>query len=241
MISTQHRCVFVHIPKCGGQSIEQAFLDDLGLGWHERAPLLLRPNSDPAKGPPFLSHLTYRQYLEHGYLTPAMRADYFCFALIRNPYRRVESFYRFLGYDCALPFPVFIEKVLPKALRPEAPLFYFLRPQTDFLLDHKDQLAPDLILPLEDPRGIVDCLSRFGLTALPHRNRSRDRSGLRRWMCRMKHLSRGEGTWRFSIDRSIQWTPEAIQSVRNLYQRDFERLGYGVACGPDDDPLPFAR
>ena len=31
MISHEHKTVFIHIPKCGGQSVETCFLDDLGL------------------------------------------------------------------------------------------------------------------------------------------------------------------------------------------------------------------
>ena len=46
MISHNHEYVFVHIPKCGGQSIEHVFLNDLGLEWHNRSPLLLRPNDN---------------------------------------------------------------------------------------------------------------------------------------------------------------------------------------------------
>ena len=57
MISHPHRTVFVHIPKCGGQSIETAFLADLGLGWKSRAPLLMGANDRPELGPPRLSHL----------------------------------------------------------------------------------------------------------------------------------------------------------------------------------------
>jgi hypothetical protein len=31
MISHPHRTLFVHIPKCGGQSVEHAFLNALSL------------------------------------------------------------------------------------------------------------------------------------------------------------------------------------------------------------------
>ena len=54
VISHEHRCVFVHIPKCAGQSIETVFLEDLGLDWSNRSILLLRPNECPDIGPPRL-------------------------------------------------------------------------------------------------------------------------------------------------------------------------------------------
>jgi hypothetical protein len=59
MISHKRKCVFVHIPKCAGQSIESVFVNDAGLTWEDRAPLLLRPNANNRVGLPFLAHLTY--------------------------------------------------------------------------------------------------------------------------------------------------------------------------------------
>ena len=58
MISHRHQCVFVHVPKTAGISIEHVFLAQYGLTWDERAPLLLRFNPDPALGPERLGHLT---------------------------------------------------------------------------------------------------------------------------------------------------------------------------------------
>jgi hypothetical protein len=46
MISYKRKCVFVHIPKCAGQSIESVFDNDAGLTWENRAPFLLRPNAN---------------------------------------------------------------------------------------------------------------------------------------------------------------------------------------------------
>lgn len=235
MISSHHQCVFIHIPKCGGQSIEQAFLDDLGLRWNQRAPLLLRANPDPSKGPPFLSHLTFREYLALGYLTPAEMADYFSFALVRNPYQRVISFYRFLGYDCALPFETFVQSALPKLLKPSATLYYFVRPQLDFLLNTAGEIGPKAVLRLEDTLAIQACLERFGLPALPHRNRSKDRSGPRRFLARTKHLLKGTFHTGLRIDNRIHWTAELMDTIEVLYRDDFEHLGY------DRRPPPTAR
>ena len=46
MICHQYRCVFVYIPKTAGMSIEQVFLDLLGLSWKTRERLLLGGNED---------------------------------------------------------------------------------------------------------------------------------------------------------------------------------------------------
>ena len=63
MISIKHKIIFIHIPKCAGQSIENIFLRDLGLSWKERYPLLLRPRKPNEKGPERLAHLYAEEYL----------------------------------------------------------------------------------------------------------------------------------------------------------------------------------
>lgn len=63
MISRAHKTIFLHIPKAAGQSIEMAFLRDLGLDWSTREQVLLRPNDDPAAGPERLAHLFAREYV----------------------------------------------------------------------------------------------------------------------------------------------------------------------------------
>lgn len=110
MISHHHKSVFVHIPKCGGQSIETAFLHDIGLDWRRRAPLLLRFNDNPDLGPPRLAHLLARDYVTMGYLPKDMFDSYFKFAVVRNPYRRIVSTYQYL--DTKRPFREFLAQNL---------------------------------------------------------------------------------------------------------------------------------
>jgi len=61
MICAQYRCLFVHVPKTAGMSIDQVFLELVGLTWKTRAPLLLGGNDDPKLGPPRLEHLKGRR------------------------------------------------------------------------------------------------------------------------------------------------------------------------------------
>ena len=35
MISFPHKTIFIHIPKCAGQSVEETFLNDIGLDWRK--------------------------------------------------------------------------------------------------------------------------------------------------------------------------------------------------------------
>ncbi|MBK8973380.1 MAG: hypothetical protein IPM37_19215 [Hahellaceae bacterium] len=77
MICHDFKCVFVHVPKAAGMSVEHYFLDRLGLTWETRAPLLLRPNDDPSKGPERLAHLYAEEYVRFGYLSQAQFDEYY--------------------------------------------------------------------------------------------------------------------------------------------------------------------
>ena len=63
MISHHHKCVFIHIPKNAGQSIENLFLELLNLTWETKAPLLLRPNDCLELGPRYLTTLNLMNML----------------------------------------------------------------------------------------------------------------------------------------------------------------------------------
>lgn len=227
MISPHHQCIFVHIPKCGGQSIETAFLDQLGLTWEQRGALLLSPNVNPRKGPPRLAHLSFQEYLDLGYLSESEFRDYFSFTIVRNPFRRIESLYGFLGYDCAMRFSDFIQGPLSaKVSRSSLRQNYFFRPQVEFLKGHSGEIEVDRVLKLEEPERILECLSKFGIHALPHHNRRQHRKGLRRFLCRTKHLCMGQFSWSLRVDPAIRWKPEDIKKATQLFWEDFELLGY---------------
>lgn len=91
MISHSHKVIFIHVPKCAGQSIEMIFLKDLGLTWEFRAPLLLRPKSREELGPERLAHLFANEYVKFGYIEASKFNDYFKFAIIRDPIDRILS------------------------------------------------------------------------------------------------------------------------------------------------------
>lgn len=77
MISHAHRCIFIHVPKCGGTSIE-AYLAE-----HAAA---LGGTPEPGKGWEFRRERLAEALNRH--------PDYFVFAFVRNPLERLVSTWR---------------------------------------------------------------------------------------------------------------------------------------------------
>lgn len=160
MISHHHKCIFVHIPKCGGQSIETAFLHDIGLNFNERAPLLLRHNDCPNLGPPRLAHLKAKDYVNFKYITNEMFDEYFKFSIVRNPWSRAVSFYHYLGY--LGKFEEFCKKALSEYFWHKK--YWFVGPQVEFLQGKDDQIIIDNIYNLENvENAFVDIQRKIGL------------------------------------------------------------------------------
>ncbi|WP_159017637.1 sulfotransferase family 2 domain-containing protein [Cognatiluteimonas profundi] len=141
MISHHDQCVFVHVPKCAGQSIESFFIKRVGLSWEQRAPLLLRPNHNPELGPPRLAHLKAREYVEKKWLTQQQFDTYYRFAFVRNPWDRTASFYR-TGYDRVCSFSRFVRFQLPRLMERKP---WFFGPQADYLHDDDGRLLVDFV------------------------------------------------------------------------------------------------
>ena len=72
MICREYQCLFVHVPKTAGQSVEQFFMDRMGLDWdNDRAQVLLGDNPDRTRGTQKLAHLSADEYVRCGFLTRA--------------------------------------------------------------------------------------------------------------------------------------------------------------------------
>lgn len=188
VISHHHQTIFIHIPKCGGQSIEAAFLADLGLTWELRAPLLLRPNEEPRLGPPRLAHLLARDYVHYHYLSSEIFESYYSFSVLRDPAARVISLFNYLrprdGQQIPMSFAAFLYEWIPRQFEfrhVEAALqnapgnsYHFIRPQVDFVTDAAGRVMVDDLFLLENIRdGFVVIKKRSNLRSpLEHRNKS---------------------------------------------------------------------
>ena len=95
MICRPFKCLFVHVPKTAGQSVEQFFMDRMGLDWDsDRAEVLLGDNPDTTRGTQKLAHLSAWEYVNDGFIERGEFDSLFRFSFVRNPFERIVSEYR---------------------------------------------------------------------------------------------------------------------------------------------------
>ena len=215
MISKFDKCLFVHIPKVAGQSIESVFLKRAGLNWEQRAPFLLRPNTNPKLGPPRLAHLTALEYIELGYLTEKEFAQMYRFSFVRNPWQRILSEYQYRDYKCT--FEHFLLRSFPTKKNDNYisgdDLYRHIMPQANFLCDKQGQIMVDFIGRFETIGSDFSLLSERitgQKLVLPHKNKTKST-----WW---KTNSKMHYTEHFS--------DKAEQFVADYYAQDIELFGY---------------
>jgi hypothetical protein len=172
MYSARFKTIFVHIPKTGGQSIEHVFLAEHGLTWDTRAALLMRMKTEEEQGPKRLAHLLAREYVPFGHVAAEDFSASFKFAVVRNPYDRAVSEYRFRHAAMPSPQKTFREYVqsLKRTRLPRHD-----QSQADFVLDESNNLMVDKILRFETLSADFADVSKkiFGRAIdLPHANKS---------------------------------------------------------------------
>lgn len=91
MISHQHKCIFIHISKCAGSSIEAAFGIDLTNISESNNENLFGWNSSSNM---FLQHATPQQLIDNAFLNEDVWNSYFKFIIVRNPWDRSLSDYK---------------------------------------------------------------------------------------------------------------------------------------------------
>jgi len=230
VISHQYRCVFVHIPKTAGMSIEQVFVDLVGLTWKTRAPLLLGRNEDPRRGPPKLEHLRAGEYLACGHLSAAQLESYFKFSFVRNPWDRIVSEYKYRGYPVKIDFKTYLFKHLPPPGWTDT--YSHVMPQYDFLHDETGTLLVDFVGKYETLQAGFDTVcARLGIppTRLPWVNRSLEKARLTSLRELRKRLRRA--LWSRERKHTFghyteYYDDESRDFVARLYGRDIDAFGY---------------
>lgn len=231
MISHHHKCIFIHIPKNAGQSVEHAFLEMLGLSWDLRAPLLLRFNDRPELGPPRLAHLKASEYVRYNYLTQDMFDRYFKFAFVRNPWSRIVSIYKYSGYNKKLDFKTFLLGPFKDKLYDENR--WFVGPQADFIYGDNGRLLVDYVGRFEDLQNGFDSVCKsIGVpsTRLPHVNQSKniDQTPGKSYRSKLQRLlhARKLGTISGYKNWRDYYCKESIDCVSRLYEKDVELFEY---------------
>ena len=207
MISEKFQCIFIHIPKVAGQSIESFFLNKHNLSWDNRAPLLLKFNPDPQQGPERLAHLKAAEYLDYGYINKYHFDQYFKFSFVRNPWSRLVSEYRYRAHHQTIAFKDFVMHSLPTK-SDYTDSYRHIIPQYDFLYNTDGKLLIDFVGRFESlQKDFDDVCSQLGIadSILPHMNAS-------------NHFNKNHYTQYYDA--------ETIEIVGQMYAKDIETFRY---------------
>ena len=224
MICHKQRCVFVHIPKTAGQSIEQYFYDLNGISEKRKHTMLVSKNADPSKGPSRLAHMRAHEYVDYGHISAQQYKQYFSFAFVRNPWARLVSEYLHKKLDNKYTFKQFVFEGFPSK-NDFSDAYRHVIPQIDFILNNKGEQIVNFVGRFEnltnDFRHVCQAL-KLESCKLPHKNStsSRRRSIERK----VRHLFRTEK--RIKKHYTEYYDQETIDKVADLYKSDIERFAY---------------
>ena len=214
MVSDKHKFIFIHIPKCGGTSIEWALLRNENVNAPENLKDLRDEDKQKYKiyynlPPPIF---TAAQHIGIGGYSGG--EGYFTFAFVRNPWARFLSEYFYLqkenGGRCYVEdfnreFPTFKDFVKKDGLQ----CCYWAHDQLQisFVLDTKQNKLVDFIGRFEDMQYDFDYVcGKIGIPKikLPHLNKSKTKQ---------KHYTE-------------YYDDETRDIVANLCKKDIEYFGY---------------
>lgn len=213
MISENYHCIFVHIPKTAGQSVEHFFLALHGLSWQERASLLLRRNPDPKFGPERLAHLKATEYVDCGHIPDEKFRKFFKFSFVRNPWDKLVSVYRYKGFDKNFSFKEFVTSRLP-AKDNYSGTYRHVTPQHEFLCNANGELLVDFVGKFENLQSDFDLVcSKLGISSslLPHVNSSEKKKPFE---------SRARAHYTSYYDDELR------ETVGEIYARDISLFNY---------------
>ena len=227
MISDQYKCIFVHIPKAAGKSVEHFFLNLHGLSWNDRAPLLLRPNPDPEKGPQRLAHLKATEYMDCGYVDEKTFEDYFKFTFVRNPWSRLVSEYRYRDYHKKMSFRDFVFNGLPEESS-YTDAYRHIVPQYDFLYDSAGNQLVDFVGKFETIQKDFDqvCAQlNIADSHLSHVNSSSFKTYVKESLEKIKRLVLFQGKKK-RYPYTDLYDHETIAAVEKMYEKDIDTFKY---------------
>lgn len=228
MLCEKYKCIFIHVPKVAGQSIERVFLRLHGLNWDQRGALLLRPNEYPELGPPRLAHLKASEYISCGYVSQEKFQTYFKFSFVRNPWDRIVSEYKFRKYPFRMDFKTFLFSHLPEPGWTDS--YRHIIPQYEFLYEDGVCLV-DFIGRFENLSRDFGCVCKklqIELGPLPHANSTSNHKKKNKGL--IKYLSglSSDKRWRKNTfdHYSEYYDNESKEYVGNMYKQDIMAFNY---------------
>lgn len=229
MISHDYKCIFVHIPKCGGMSIQDKFLVN-----RTKPELLLGKNKDLSIGPPRFNHLIASDYVTKNHISQEDYDSYFKFSFVRNPWDRVISLYKYLGYAEIVDFDTFVKKYFEKELWNNPKWFWFVRPQYDYIYNSKDELIIDFLGRMENLDADFKNISQeIGLkdSNLLHINKSSEKSKYNPLFVKtlLAHPLKVFSFLNRSLSKQSQgeyYSKEAKEILFKFYEIDFDTFKY---------------
>jgi len=219
MISHKYKCIFIHIPKCAGTSIEIALghAQAIGRGMQDHRALrqLIRPIPISAltslENLRLLKILLYRQKTpnpnNHVYPKCNQYRNYFKFTIVRNPWARVHSAYKNLASDPhhrrryripeGMPFDEFLPRHIGEGM---------LKRQTYWIQDFDGRIGLDFVGRFENlNEDFAHACQEMGVEPipLPHEIRSPNPTHYR-----------------------DAYSPELRDMVARFYRQEIELFGY---------------
>ena len=198
MINYKHKFIFVHIPKCGGSSVEIAFTGKQHVEWD-------------ADNNIWIQHATAKQIKE---IYCPKYEQYFSFTFVRNPWDRAVSDYMWIRRALSIA-DEFKNFLLLKGKFDTPRLKYphinksgrgdHILPQSDFILDSNGDQMVDFVGSLENFQEDFNIIcDKIGIPRqkLPHQNKSKH-----------KHYTE-------------YYDEETKQIVAEKYAKDIEYFGY---------------
>lgn len=230
MICRPFNCIFVHIPKAAGRSVEMYFMNKLGLNREseaDRQKLLIIDNDNPAKGTEKLSHLSAAEYVQCGHISQQDFSSSYKFSFVRNPWARLVSEYRYRNFLSHKSFKDFVMHKLPPPGRDDK--YRHIMPQTEMLYDESGNLLVDFVGKFETLQQDFDQVCQqlgFDESTLPHVNSSDKKSREMKRTLRNLLYRNGENELNSYVDF---YDSETREFVTKLYRVDAKNFGYSFA------------
>lgn len=162
MICREYKCIFIHIPKTAGQSIENFFFNLVGSS---------RGQGGRKPGAVKLAHPTAEEYVRTGRMTEEEFSSYYKFSFVRNPWTRLVSEYKYRNYIKKYSFRDFVLHNLPERGHDDA--YRHVMPQHEYLYGPSGKLLVDYVGRFENLQPDFDFVcSKLGIneSRLPHVN-----------------------------------------------------------------------